>query len=449
MTVASEPAAESPDDLPWPHPAYAWYVVTILLIAYTCSFIDRLILTLLVAPIREDLGISDTQMSLLVGFAFAVLYTFAGIPLGYVADRWNRRRLIGLGIGSWSVMTAFCGLAPTYAFLFLARVGVGVGEATLSPAAYSLMSDYFPKSRLGRAIAVYSIGVPLGSGIALVIGGSIVQLATSMPSVDLPGVGSAAPWRLVFFMVGLPGLLIALLMLTVREPIRRGMGASPDRVRMRDAIAFVLARRRTFGPFFVGLSLLTLVIYGNMAWIPTFFARTYGMPAATAGLYFGIILAAGGALGLVAGGALADRLYQRGFKDGHLRTVLIATVGAAPFLVAGPLMPNPTWAFVCVALAMFIATMHGGVAGAALQIISPNRFRGQVTAIYFFVANMIGFGLGPTAVALITDYGFGDDAALRYSLAIVAAIFLPLSALVVASGLSAFRDSVEALEKKT
>ena len=194
MSAAAEPNAAAHEE---PSEAYAWFVVVVLLLAYTCSFIDRMILTLLVGPIRADLGISDTEMSLLVGFAFAVLYTVAGIPLGYIADRGNRRRLITAGITGWSAMTAACGFAPNYLSLFLARVGVGIGEATLSPAAYSLLSDYFRKDKLGRAVAVYSIGVPLGSGIALMLGGLIVEMATKMPPVDLPGIAGAAPWRLV------------------------------------------------------------------------------------------------------------------------------------------------------------------------------------------------------------------------------------------------------------
>lgn len=429
---------------PWPRQDYAWYVVAVLLLAYTCSFIDRMILTLLVAPIRADLGISDTQMSLLVGFAFAVLYTVMGLPLGYLADRGNRRRLITIGITVWSAMTAACGLAPNYALLFLARIGVGIGEATLSPAAYSLMSDYFPKDRLGRAVAVYSIGVPLGSGIALVIGGMIVDMATQSPAYSLPGIGEAAPWRLVFFLVGLPGLAIALLMLTVREPVRRGVTNVATARRFRDCFTYVFAYRRAYFSHFLGLSFLTLVIYGAMAWIPTFFARTYGMEPATAGFYFGIILAACGAAGLLLGGALADRLFRAGRKDGHLLTILIAILGAAPFLIAGPQMPTATLAFACIAPAFLVASMHGGVAGAALQLITPNRYRAQATALYFFVANLIGFGLGPTAVALITDYGFGEDGALRHSLSIVAAIVLPLSAIIVLSSMAAFRRAVDA-----
>lgn len=433
---------------PWPRPGYAWYVVVVLLLAYTCSFIDRMILTLLVAPIRADLGISDTQMSLLVGFAFAVLYTLAGLPLGYIADRGNRKKLIMVGISLWSAMTAACGLAPNYALLFLARIGVGIGEATLSPAAYSLMSDYFPKDKLGRAVAVYSIGVPLGSGIALVLGGMIVTLATQAPAISLPGIGEAEPWRLVFFLVGLPGLAIALLMLTVREPVRRGLGQTQQSgtVRFRDAFAFVFSRGRTFAPLFGGLSLYALVLYGQMTWIPTFFARTYGLEPASAGFYYGIILAIGGAAGLILGGILADRWFGQGRKDGHLLTILVAITGSAPFLILGPQMPTPTLAFACIFLGQLVSSMYGGVAGASLQVITPNRYRGQVIALYFFTANMIGFGIGPTAVAMITDFGFADDGALRHSLSLVSAIVLPIAIGCIALSRAPFRRSVTSLE---
>ena len=433
---------------PWPNPGYAWYVVVILLLAYTCSFIDRMILTLLVAPIRADLGISDTQMSLLVGFAFAVLYTLAGLPLGYLADRGNRKKLIMVGISLWSAMTAACGLAPNDALLFLARIGVGIGEATLSPAAYSLMSDYFPKDKLGRAVAVYSIGVPLGSGIALVLGGMIVTLATEAPAVSLPGIGEAAPWRLVFFLVGLPGLAIALLMMTVREPLRRGLSRTQqaNTVRFRDAFAFVFSQGRTFVPLFAGLSLYALVMYGQMTWIPTFFARTYEMAPATAGFYYGIILAIAGAAGLILGGVLADYWFSKGKKDGHVLTILVAIVGSAPFLIFGPQMPTPTLAFALIFVGQLVSAMYAGVAGASLQIITPNRYRGQVIALYFFTANMVGFGIGPTAVAMITDFGFADDNALRHSLSMVSVVILPIAIGCILLSRAPFRRSVASLE---
>jgi MFS family permease len=210
-----------------PSPAYAWFVVGVLLLAYTLSFIDRMILSLLVGPIRADLGISDTQMSLLMGFAFAIFYSLLGVPLGWLADRGNRKALIVGGVAAWSLMTAVCGLARGYGGLFLARIGVGVGEATLSPAAYSMLGDYFPRERLGRAMAVYSIGVPLGSGVALVAGAFVVRFVTEGAPVPLPLLGALEPWRLAFLIVGLPGLLVAaLIALAIREPARRGPGAA-------------------------------------------------------------------------------------------------------------------------------------------------------------------------------------------------------------------------------
>ncbi len=426
---------------PWPKPAYSWWVVAVLLLAYTVSFIDRTILSLLIPSIRQALQISDTQVSLLVGFSFAIFYTLLGLPLGLAADRGNRRRLIVAGITIWSIFTAACGLANTYWTLFLARIGVGVGEASLSPSAYSLLGDYFPKEKLGRVMAIYSIGVPLGAGVALILSGLAIKAIEAWPAVTLPGFGVLEPWRLTFLFVGLPGLLVALLMLTVKEPMRRGAAAVSGRG-INELVGFVRQQWRALLPHFAGLSALTFVIYGYMAWIPTFFARTYGVKPADIALVYGLTTAICGAIGLLLGGAWADRLFSRGVLDGHLRTVRWAVVASAPFLIAMPLMPSSTLAALMFAPAFLLASMHGGVAGAALQIISPNRLRGQITALYFFVANLIGLGLGPTAVALVTDYGFRDDAALRYSLAVVAATALPISALILTLGFPAFRRAV-------
>lgn len=442
MSAASEREGES---APWPAPSYAWWVVAVLLIAYTVSFIDRMILSLLVAPIRASLHISDFEFSLLHGLAFAVFYTLLGLPLGYLADRGNRQRLISIGVAFWSVMTAACGLAPNFAALFLARIGVGIGEATLSPAAYSMLSDYFPKHRLGRAMAIYSIGVPLGSGIALIIGGLVVKFATEMPPVDLPLLGATEPWRLVFYLVGLPGLLVVLLLMSVREPLRRGVVTKPAE-KFGAVFAHIGAHPRAYGAHFVGLSLLTFVIYGGLAWYPTFFARTYGMAVADAGVTFGMIMAAGGAAGLILGGMLADHLFRKGRRSAHLIAIMIAVLSCAPLFVLAPLMGDANTAFALLAPAVLLSSMHGGIAGAALQLITPNRFRAQVTALYFFMANLIGLGLGPMAVASLSDFVFRDEMALRYALSIVSAVALPLSALVLWTGLKPFARAVEAQE---
>ena len=440
-SVAAEPAARSADT---PSPAYAWYVVAVLLLAYTLSFIDRMILSLLVGPIRADLGISDTQMSLLMGFAFAVFYSALGIPLGWLADRRGRRSLIVAGIAAWSLMTAACALARSYAGLFLVRIGVGVGEATLSPAAYSLLGDYFPREKLGRAMAVYSIGVPLGSGIALMAGSLVVKAVTEGAPVTLPLLGALAPWRLAFIWIGLPGLLVAALVaLTVREPRRLGDAAQAAR---GEFTAFLRAHPAALAAHFGGMSLIALVMYGAMAWIPQFLHRTYGMPVPQAGFWFGIATAGCGACGLLIGGAMADGLYRRGYKDAHLRVIRLNAVILLPLFVGMALAPTAPVALALMIVGMLAGTIHGGVAGAALQLIAPNRLRARVVALYFLVANLVGLGLGPTAIALVADGVFHDDAALRYGLAIVTAVALPLSAIILTLGLKPFARAVVAAE---
>lgn len=428
---------------PWPRAAYSWYVVGVLLLAYTLSFIDRMILTLLVAPIRAALDISDTQVSLLIGLAFALFYTLLGLPLAWIADRYNRRNLIVTGIAIWSVMTAGCGFAGSYATLFLARMGVGVGEATLSPAAFSMLSDYFPRNKLARAMAVYSIGVPLGAGIAMVLGAFVVQAVLAAPVVDVPFMGLVDAWRLIFVWVGAPGLLLCLLLFTVREPFRRGRQNSPlvPAIKVPGLIAYLVAQRGVLGPLFVGMALIGVVMYGMMAWIPTFLARTYGMEVSDAGLWFGVIMALGGTIGLIVGGSLADRLFSKGVGDAHLRVMRLSVFLGGPFLLATPLMPNATLALVMLAIAFPLLTMHG-VGSVALQLVTPNEYRARATALYFFVVNLIGLGFGPMLFALLTDYLFQDDGALRYSMVTIIAIFMPLAAITLTIGFKSFAYSL-------
>lgn len=425
--------------------AYAWYVVAVLLLAYTLSFIDRMILSLLVGPIRADLGISDTQMSLLMGFAFAIFYSVLGIPLGWLADRGSRRGLMVAGVAAWSLMTAICGLTRSYATLFLARIGVGVGEATLSPAAYSMLGDYFPREKLGRAMAVYSIGVPLGSGIALVAGALVVKFVTEGPPMVVPMLGAMEPWRLTFVVIGLPGLLVALLIaLTVREPARKGGAVGLVK---GEFTAFLKSHPAALAAHFGGMSLLALVMYGAMAWIPQFLHRTYGMPVSEAGLWFGGTTAICGACGLMLGGWMADGLYRRGFRDAHLRVLLLNVFLLLPLFVGMALAPSAGIAITLMVIAMLVGTLHGGVAGAALQLVTPNRLRARMVALYFLVANLVGLGCGPTAMALVTDLVFHDDAALRYGIAIVTAVALPVAALIITLGLKPFARAVEASER--
>lgn len=445
-TVDNAGETGSPD---WPRPVYSWYVVGVLLLAYTLSFVDRMILSLLVAPIRAALDISDTEVSLLIGLAFALFYTLLGLPIAWIADRWNRRNLIVAGVALWSAMTAGCGFAGSYATLFLARMGVGVGEAALSPAAYSMLSDLFPRDRLARAMAVYSIGVPLGSGVAMILGSFVVQAVLAAPMVDLPFIGPVEAWRTIFLWVAAPGLLVCLLLLTVREPIRRGVRLHTTREENTPApgfLAHLASQRVALGTLFAGMSLIGLVMYGAIAWVPTFFARTYGMDVSQAGLWFGLIMAIGGAAGLVMGGALADRMFARGVPDAHLRVMRLSILLGAPPLFAAVLMPDAPLAFIMLALAFPMLTMHG-VGTVALQFITPNEYRARVTALYFFVVNLTGLGFGPMLMALLTDHLFGYDEALRYSIAVVTGVAMTLAAIILTMGFSAFaRDLARTTE---
>lgn len=419
----------------------AWGTVAVLMVAYVLSFIDRQILNLLVGPIRRDLMISDTQMSLLMGLSFALFYTVCGIPLGRLADTRSRRGLIAFGILFWSAATAACGLARLYWHFLICRIGVGVGEATLSPAAYSLIADSFPAERRATAISVYSMGVYLGSGFAFLFGGLVIKLASAQGDISLPLLGEVRPWQLIFLALGASGLLFSLLLLAIKEPARQGIGAGIS-VPLSEVGRYIRANKRTVLCHNFGFAGLAFASYGSAAWIPTFFIRTYGWEASQVGVVYGGIVATFGCLGIVFGGKLADWMLRRGRSDAHMRVGLYAAIGAVPFVLAFPLMESAHWAAVLLTPAVFFLSMPFGVAPAAIQEIMPNSMRGQASAIYLFVITLIGLGIGPTAVAVITDYVFGDDMSLRYSLMIVTSIAVMSSVVLLGMGLKPYRDSV-------
>ena len=436
-----------PAEQPWPSPRRAWYTLAVLTIALMVSTIDRSILSLLVGPIKHDLGVTDTQMSLLLGMAFVSIYAFLGLPIARLADVRSRRLIIGAGIAFWSAMTALCGVAHSYLQLFLARVGVGAGEASFAPATYSMLTDSFPEHKLPRAMAIMSIGFTAGSGLALILGGWVIHLVTGIPKVSVPLVGPVHAWQLVFFAVGLPGLLLAAVMTTVSEPARRGLiaTAAGQRARslpLRQIFAFLKSEASTYVPIFLAMGIKSLLLFGMGAWTPTFFVRTYGWTTPQIGFMTGLILLVISPLGLLTGGWLAERYARRGYDDANMRVMLIATAASLPLTILYPLMPTPELALTGFALVQFIGSLGIGPGNAALQIITPNQMRGQVSAMYMFIFNIVGYGLGPTAVALCTDYVFHADSALRYSISTVAAITAPLATLIVWYGLKPYGRSV-------
>ncbi len=436
-----------PMEQPWPSPRRAWYALAVLTVGLMVATIDRSILSLLVGPIKHDLGVTDTQMSLLLGMAFVSIYAFLGLPIARLADVSSRRLVIGIGIAFWSAMTGLSGLAHTYRLLFLARVGVGAGEASFAPATYSMLTDSFPREKLPRAMAVMSIGFTAGSGLALILGGWVIHLVTGVSEVNLPWIGSVHPWQLAFFAVGLPGLLLALVMATVREPARRGLmagsGTAPrTSLPLKQIFAFLHSERRAYWPIFLAMGIKALLGFGMSAWTPTFFVRTYGWTMPQIGFMTGLILLIVSPLGLLAGGWLAEGYARKGYEDANMRVVLIATAAALPITILYPLMPTPELALSGLALMQFILSLGIGPGNAALQIITPNQMRSQVSALYMFIFNTVGYGLGPTTVALFTDYVFRAESALRYSITSVAAIAAPTALFVVWYGLKPYGQSV-------
>lgn len=419
---------------------YAWYAVGVLTLANISGFVDRQILSLLVVPIRRDLGLSLTEMSYLIGLPFAVFYTVMGIPIARLADSGNRRNVIAVGIALWSVMTALCGLAGTFWRLLLTRIGVGVGEAALAPPATSMIADYFPRERLGSAMSVYSMGVFLGSGLAYFIGGWIVGIVSAQDRWTWPVVGTVHPWQTVFIMIGLPGLLIALLMLTVREPERRDH--THGTVPISTLFNYVRANLRTFTCQSLGFALSATVNYGIAAWLATFLIESHGWPASRAGMVQGTLTMTVGALGVLAGGRVADALVRRGYVDGALRVGVIGALGMLVSATAYPFAPSATAAVAWLVLVNFFAAFPWGAASAAAAEIVPAKMRAQGVALFFFVLNLVSVALGPIAVAAITDHVFHDDAAIRYALAIVNVVGMLGAIALFVAGMPAYRRTL-------
>lgn len=437
-------------DTIWPSPLLAWYAVGLFNVALLSSFIDRQILSLLVGPIKHDLQITDTGMSLLMGFAFALFYVLVGMPIARLADTKSRRLVIAIGIALWSCMTACCGIAKNYWQLFIARVGVGVGESSLSPAAISMFSDMFPKDKLPLAASLFAMGSSLGMAVALLLGGTVITLIAGTPDINLPLIGTIHPWQLTFIIVGLPGLLIAGLIFTIQEPPRRGLmqtgtgteTGKPKPLPIRAILRLMHKDIRVYLPIFLALSFSSLQTFGVSMWVPTFFIRTYGWDAGHTGLMQGMVTLIGAPLGMIAGGTLASWYARHSYNDANIRVVLISALMVIPFAALYPLMPSPWIALVLYGCNMCFASMSAGPAAAALQTISPNQMRAQILALSYLILNLVGYGLGPTAVALLTDYVFVREDALNLSMSLLAGTLAPLAALITWFGLKPYGESV-------
>jgi len=434
---------------------YAWYATAVLMIAYTFSFLDRQILNLMIGPIERDLAISDSQFALLTGGAFGIFYTVMGLPLGWMADRLNRKWIVATGIACWSVMTAACGLAGSFAQLMLTRIGVGVGEAALSPSAYSMLADYFDRTRLPRAMSVYTCGIFIGAGTAMMLGGAVVGYMHQSPSTILAALGVTHPWQAVFMVVGLPGLALALWLATLREPVRRDHGAdsvavaktSEGLVRGLKELGSFLARYpRMCIALFLGSALFSILGYTD-AWYPELFIRTWGWTPARSGLVNGASSLIAGPLGLLFAGWYSSRLMAAGRLDACLRLTAFGAMGITLPAVLMPLAPNPTAMALCLLPLKFFVGFPPVLIPSAIQMVAPNRLRGQLGALFLFTVGIIGVSCGPILPALFTDYVFKSHASLRYSLAWSTGLVGPLAFATLWLGVRQYRAKSEEMAR--
>ncbi len=430
-------------------PAQAWYAVAILTIANVSGFVDRQILSLLVEPIKRDLRVTDTQVSLLMGLGFVVFYSLLGLPIGRWVDRGHRPRIVALGAMVWSVMTMLTGTARSYGHLFLARIGVGAGEATLGPAAVSIIAGQFPPRRLGVAMSTYMMGTFLGSGVAYALGAYVVGRVDKPGLVAVPIIGDVFPWQLVFFVVGLPGLVVALLALTIREPRALSVGgesSAPEKqAPFADVIVYLRTNARTLGALSLGFACSASVNYGVGAWLATFLIRTHGWTVQEAGTLQGVLTFTIGPLGVMLGGRLTDRWSQQGHIDAPLRVGMLGALGMLIFAGLYPIVPSPLLAAALLVPVNIFAAMPWGAANAAVAEAMPPRMRGQGSAMYQLVVNLLSGALGPTAVALLTDKVFRDPLAIRYSLSLSAVFGMSLAIALLAWGRPAFSATVQRL----
>ncbi len=397
----------------------AWWMVAVLFTIYVFSWLDRLIISMLVEPVKASLSLSDFQMSLILGPAFALVYAVFGLPLGWAADRFSRRLVIFGGVIVWAVATVACGFATSFETLLAARIFVGVGEAALLPSAYSLISDGFSREKLTTATSTFQMAGKVGSATAFGLGGVAIAFATAHAGADIPFHGPAQPWQMVLMMVGAPGFLIAFLLFTFPEPARRDLPGSHAVERpIRAAIAFMRGHAPLIGLMMVIFSAMALCGYSLTSWVPTYIARRFGWEP----IAYGPALSAMniiGAASLVVNGWIVDRLFARGMRDVHLRFYSWLVIGLSPAIL-GMFFTSSAWLFLaCYAVVQFITVPFMVYLSSIMALLAPNAVRGQMIAIFMFVFNILGFGAGPAIVGALTDFVFKDESKLGWSLAIV------------------------------
>ena len=422
-----------------------WPAVALLLLVYANSFVDRQIISLLVMPIRTDLDISDSQFSLLNGLAFALFYATLGIPIARWVDRGDRAVILAIGTATWSIFTMLCGRATSFGTLFLARMGVGAGEGTLVPCIYSLLADYFPVQRRGLAMGIFGSGVYVGMGLALIVGGSALQMLGRLGEVTLEPFGRFSSWQLVFCFVGATGVLLVAFVLMLREPRRTRRERIPLSSAMPRDPSLLAAWRNGFAAIaghHLATGFLAMALYGMVAWAPEYLRRTFGIDIAIGGYEIGVVLIVFGTCGVIAGGVLSDRLLRRGIAAARLIVLACAGALAAPCLVFFSFASSAQAALVCIACSTFFLAMLTSCGPLGVQELYPSRARGRGAAIFQLIVTLMGLGGGPAAIAAASDFLLEPAHRLGPALGLVTPIWAIAATVAALAGISSYGAAV-------
>ena len=453
--IEQQAPVEQRAEAPYPSRALAWYATIILAVLAWLAILDRFIISLLVDPIKRDLGLTDTQFGVLHGGVFALTFAVFGLLAGVLADRFNRRWTIFASVGIWSLATAACGMAQNFWQMLLARIGVGAGEAGLNPCAVSILSDLFPRDRLTSAMAVYSIGTSLGSGCAYLFGGIIIGVVAQTPTLLLPIVGEIRSWQAVFFIVGIPGALFGLTIFTIPEPLRRGVAHLQRQGSLlqntfagySELLVFMRSHWKFFLYSYLGFAIASISVVGNTVWYPAHMGRTFGWSASRIGLVFGLTAMIAGLLSKLLCGVFVDLMYRRGYKDAQLRWYAGCLLVAAPLGIIGLTSASPIVFIAGIGLFTSLLASLPAVVSAGFSLVTPNELRGTSMAVFATVNAIIGSATGPILIAAVSDHFYGGGASIGLGMATVMGISCPLAALILSRAFPAMRDAVSEQER--
>ena len=440
----------------YPSSKQAWTTLVILSFTYIFSMLDRQILVLLIDPIKTDLQISDTEVGLLTGLAFAIVYTTACVPLGRLADLWVRKYVIIAGVCIWSVLTLLCGFARNFPQLFFARMGVGFGEAALTPTAYAIIGDLFPPNKLARGMSVFAVSGLAGGGLSLLFGGMVIGVVQQIDVLTLPIVGEIRSWQLVLLAVGGLSLLMVLPLSWMPEPKRHSVKqvvpksknqstSGSNNLSFLGVLNYLWDHKTFYGVFLAAVTISNTAGYGVATWIPSYFIRVHEWEPTTTGITVGALYIVPAIIGGLSSGWLADFFYGKGYRAAPLFIMLTALLIIAPMIALFIYAPNMGLKMPALVTFYLVETMYSVLFPTVILMATPHVIRAQVSALNLLVVNLVGIGFGPVIIALITDYVFQDEMAVGHSIAVVGVLAYSIGAGILFFAIKPFKQRVKAI----